>query len=62
MTSDMMDPNLCICGEDMALDVEFCSKECERDYHDVLAMHHYERELETQHTVYFNMETGAWTS
>ena len=62
MNPDFRDPNLCICGEDMALDVEFCSKECERDYHDVLAMHHYEREMETQHTIYVNMKTGEWTS
>lgn len=50
-TSDMMDPNLCICGEEMLLSVDFCSKECEADYHEVLAMHYYERDLETQHTV-----------
>lgn len=62
MTSDMMDPNLCICGEDMALDVEFCSKECESDFYEVQAMAHYEREMETQHTIYVNMKTGAWTS
>lgn len=61
-TSDMMDPNLCICGEEMLLSVDFCSKECEADYHEVLAMHYYERDLETQHTVCVNMKTGEWTS
>jgi hypothetical protein len=50
-TSDMMDPNLCICGEEMLLSVDFCSKECEADYHEVLALHHYEQTLNYHHAL-----------
>ena len=51
-----------ICGEAIDLDVEFCSKECESDFYEVQAMAHYERYLETQHTMYLNTVTGEWTS
>lgn len=62
MNPDFLDPKLCICGEAIDLDVEFCSKECEADFYEVQAMAHYERYLETQHTMYLNTVTGEWTS
>lgn len=41
---DFCDPKLCICGEEMELNEEFCSRECEADFYEVqYAMH-----LETQ--------------
>lgn len=47
MNPDFQDPNLCICGEEMELDEEFCSLDCEQDFYEVQALAHYEmtREL-----------------
>jgi hypothetical protein len=62
MNPDFFDPKLCICGESIKVEDEFCSKECEQDFYEVQAMAHYERQMETQHTVFLNMATGAWVS
>jgi hypothetical protein len=48
VTSDMMDPNLCICGEEMELEEEFCCQDCEQDFYEVqyamhlMEVHHHE--------------------
>ena len=42
MNPDLMDPKLCICGEWIEDDEEFCTAECENDFYEVLALVHYE--------------------
>ena len=33
MNPDLMDPKLCICGDMMEEDQEFCSQVCEQDFY-----------------------------
>lgn len=42
MNPDQVDPKLCICGEWIEADEEFCTTECENDFYEVLALSHYE--------------------
>lgn len=54
MNPDFQDPKLCICGEDINLDVDFCSSECEADFYDVQAAMHY-----TEQVLLYEWRQGA---
>lgn len=40
MNPDLIDPMLCICGEMMQKDEEFCTSECAHDFYDVQYLSH----------------------
>ncbi len=47
MNIDLHDPKLCICGEEIHWEEEFCSASCEQEFHEFQYQMHMELEYET---------------